>query len=31
MYHETIENNKGSDFRGLYENIDEQYVRRVFF
>lgn len=31
LYHETFDNNKGGDYRGLYENIDEQYVRQIFF
>ena len=30
-FHTTLENNKGSDLRGLYENIDAKYVQRVFF
>jgi hypothetical protein len=30
-FHNTCENNRGSDLRGLYENIDDKYVQRVFF
>lgn len=32
VFHElNVEHNKSSDFRGLYENIDEQYVLNMFF
>jgi hypothetical protein len=30
-YHATCEGNKTSDYRGIYENIDNKYVQQLFF